>query len=127
MKFPDVNEPRNTPAVRDFMTSFNRGNRDTARRSTTGSILQQLNMMNDNTLVLTKIRVANSPTLKELAKASDNGQLVDELWLTFLSRMPTESERNKATDHLSRSASRNAAIEDLAWAAINKVDFLFSY
>ena len=69
MKFPDMNEPRNTPAVRDFMTSFNRGNRDTARRAATGSILQQLNMMNDNTLVLPKIRVANSPTLKELAKA----------------------------------------------------------
>jgi hypothetical protein len=127
MRFPDVNEPRNTPAVRDFMTSFNRGNRDTARRSATGSILQQLNMMNDNTVVLTKIRVANSPTLKELAKASDNGQLVDELWLTFLSRVPGESERSKAIEYLNRAASRNTAIEDLAWAAINKIDFLFSY
>jgi hypothetical protein len=77
--------------------------------------------------VLTKIRVANSPTLKELAKASDNGQLVDELWLTFLSRVPGESERSKAIEYLNRAASRNTAIEDLAWAAINKIDFLFSY
>jgi hypothetical protein len=49
------------------------------------------------------------------------------LWFTFLSRMPGESERSKAIDYLSRAASRTAAIEDLAWAAINKVDFLFSY
>lgn len=127
MKFPDVNEPRTSVAVRDFMSSFNRGNRDTARRAATGSILQQLNMMNDNTLVLPKIKMANSPTLKELARIGDAAQLVDELWLTFLSRKPTDSERGKALDHLSRAASRNSAIEDLAWAALNKVDFLFSY
>jgi len=64
--------------------------------------------------------------LKELAKITDNAALVDELWLTFLSRVPTEVERTKAVAHLQKG-TRNTAIEDLAWAAINKVDFLFSY
>jgi hypothetical protein len=130
MQLPDTNEPRLTPAVRDFMASFTRGNRDTARRSSAGSILQELNLMNDNTMVLSKIRMANSPRLKDLARIADSGQLVDELWLTFLSRRPTESERAKAVGRLSKSttaATRNTAIEDLAWVAINKVDFLFSY
>jgi hypothetical protein len=79
---------------------------------------------------LSKIRMANSPRLKDLARIADSGQLVDELWLTFLSRRPTESERAKAVGRLSKSttaATRNTAIEDLAWVAINKVDFLFSY
>ena len=60
--------PRELPAVRDFMTSFTRGNRDTARRSSAGSILQELNLMNDNTMVLSKIRMANSPRLKDIAQ-----------------------------------------------------------
>jgi hypothetical protein len=130
MQLPDVNEPRGTAVVRDFMTSFNRGNRDTARRSSAGSILQELNLMNDNTMVLSKIKMANSPRLKELARIADNGQLVDQLWLTFLSRKPTESERGKAVNYLSKGttpAVRNTAIEDLSWVAINKIDFLFSY
>ncbi len=130
MKLPDITEPRSTAAARNFMTSFTRGNRDTARRSSAGSILQELNLMNDNTMVLSKIRMANSPTLKDIARIADNLQMVSELWLTFLSRKPTESERGKAIDYISKAttpAARNAAIEDLAWVAINKVDFLFSY
>lgn len=131
MKMPDINEPRynngtQNGSVMNFMNSFIRGNRDTARRSDSGSILQQLNLMNDNTVVLSKIKMANSPALKELAKLTDNGELVDELWLNFLSRKPTAAEREKAIAHLTKG-SRNTAIEDLAWVTINKVDFLFSY
>jgi hypothetical protein len=131
MKMPDIIEPRynngtNNNGAVTFMNTFNRGNRDTARRASTGSILQQLSLMNDNTVVLQKIKMAASPTLKELAKISDNGALVDELWLTFLSRKPTEIERTKAVAHLQKG-TRNTAIEDLAWVAVNKVDFLFSY
>ena len=130
MQLPDTNEPRLTPAVRDFMTSFKRGNRDTARRSSAGSILQELNLMNDNTMVLSKIKMANSPRLKELARIADNGQLVDELWLTFLSRKPTEPSAAKPSAYLSKATSRPRAtprLKILSWVAINKVDFLFSY
>ena len=131
MKMPDINEPRYNNGTQNggavtFMNTFNRGNRDTARRASTGSILQQLSLMNDNSVVLPKVKVAASPVLRELAKITDNGALVDELWLTFLSRKPTETERTKAAAHLQKG-TRNTAIEDLAWVAINKVDFLFSY
>ncbi|HYI93971.1 MAG TPA: DUF1553 domain-containing protein [Bryobacteraceae bacterium] len=131
MKMPDATEPRflngtQNGSVVNFLNTFLRGNRDTARRAETGSILQQLSLMNDNTVVLPKIKIANSPYLKELAKITDNGELVDDLWLTFLSRKPTTAERSKAVAHFTKVA-RNTAIEDLAWVAVNKVDFLFSY
>jgi hypothetical protein len=74
--------------------------------------------------------MANSPRLKEIARIGDNAQLIDEIWLSFLSRRPSEGERGKAVAYLSKAttpAARNTAIEDLAWAAINKVEFLFSY
>jgi hypothetical protein len=131
MKMPDINEPRYLNGVTNggavtFMASFTRGNRDTVRRAGSGSILQQLSIMNDNTVVLSRLKIGNSPNLRELAKITDNAELVDELWLTFLSRRPTEAERAKAVAHLGKG-NRNTAIEDLAWVAVNKMDFLFSY
>jgi hypothetical protein len=129
MELPDINEPRNNGAVRDLLRTFYRGNRDTAPRMQAGSILQQLALMN-STFILDRIRLtgtAPSPVLTAIARMQDNGQAIDELFLTFLSRRPTPVERSKAQTYLQRATSRNDAVQDLAWACINKIDFLFSY
>jgi hypothetical protein len=112
-----------------FLNTFLRGDRDTQLRSQAGSILQQLALMND-TFVTTRIRMANSPVLREIAKLPSSEAIVDEIFLSFLSRRPTARERAAALAPLARAANanqRNQAIEDLAWAAVNKVDFIFSY
>jgi hypothetical protein len=112
-----------------FLNTFIRGDRDTLMRSRSGSILQQLALMNDGN-VTTRIRMANSPVLRAIAAQQSNDAVVDELFLTFLSRLPSAKEREAALVPLARAASnaqRNQAIEDLAWAAINKVDFIFSH
>jgi hypothetical protein len=124
MKLPDVNEPRNNRVGREFLRTFYRGNRDTAERLQSGSIQQQLSLMN-SPFVLDRIRIA-TPVLATLARIADNGELVNELFLTFLSRRPTEHERGKALVHFTRT-SRNEAIRDLAWACLNKLDFVYSY
>ncbi|MEJ7607072.1 MAG: DUF1553 domain-containing protein [Bryobacteraceae bacterium] len=130
MELPDINEPRNNAGNGNvFMSAFHRGNRDTAQRSNAGSILQQLNLMNDQ-FVTTRVKTAASPTLRELAKLTDNVALVDELFLNFLSRRPNDSERSQAVEYLKKQttpAGRNTALEDLAWVCVNKIDFLFSY
>jgi hypothetical protein len=130
MQLPDVNEPRaNTGNARDFMAAFQRGNRDTAQRSQSGSVLQQLYLMNDQ-VVTNRVKVAASPVLQTISRITDNGTAVDELFLTFLSRMPSGPERAAAVSHLARArsaAERNTFLEDLAWVCINKVEFLFSY
>jgi hypothetical protein len=94
-----------------------------------GSILQQLALMN-SAFVLDRIRltgVSQSPVLSAIAKLQDDGQIVEETFLTFLSRQPTPAERSKALAFLQRASLRTEAIQDLAWVCINKVDFLFSY
>jgi hypothetical protein len=129
MQLPEPVEPRRDGQANNFMNNFLRGNRDNQQRSQAGSIQQQLALMNDN-FVLNRVRVTASQKLRELAATPNNTALVDELFLTFLSRFPTESERSKALAFLTRAttaAQRNTAVEDLAWTAINKVDFLFSY
>ena len=129
MQLPDTSEPRSNGAVANFLNSFLRGNRDTTRRSGASSILQQLNLMNDN-FVISRTRVAASPTLQAISKIADNSAMLDELFLTFVSRKPSEYERAHSLAFLQKAttpAARNTALEDLAWVCINKLDFLFSY
>jgi hypothetical protein len=52
------------------------------------------------------------------------------MFLTFLSRYPSDDERALAVNSLQSAATatlRNNAVEDLAWVLINKLEFLFSY
>lgn len=126
MQLPDVNEPRNNGAVMNLLNAFLRGNRDTAPRSQAGSLLQQLYLMNDS-FITTRVRIANSPILKEIAADLNNSNAIENIFLTFLSRYPSDRERAAAVAHFNKGLPRNTVIEDLAWACINKVDFLFSY
>jgi hypothetical protein len=131
MELPEPTEPRSNGTANAFMNTFNRGNRDTVQRSQNGSILLQLNVMN-NTLVTERIRAAGSaasPFVVAQTKNASNEQVVEELFLTFLSRQPSEYERDMALKLLSGKAgvARTTVIEDLAWSLVNKLDFLFSY
>ncbi len=130
MQLPEPVEPRSDGTANAFMNSFSRGNRDTLPRSQSGSILMWLNIMNSS-LVNNRVRASGnnaSPYLVALAANKDNAAVIDDMFLTFISRAPTEYERGVAMKFLTRATpNRNASVEDLAWALINKTEFLFSY
>jgi len=126
VQFPDTSEPRANGATLNFLAPFLRGNRDALTRQQTGSILQQLTLMN-STFVTAKVRVNASATLRAAAAITDNNTVVDELFLTFLARQASPNELKVALAHFSKAPNRNAAVEDLAWALVNKAEFLFSY
>jgi hypothetical protein len=129
MQLPDPAEPRSNGTAANFMNAFLRGNRDTAQRSQQGSILQQLNLMNDAT-VLTRNKVGASATLRALANNTNHQAVVEEIFLLFLGRKASAAEQAQALGVLTRAttqAMRNTAVEDLAWALINKIEFLYSY
>jgi hypothetical protein len=129
VQLPDTSEPRSNGAVVSFLNSFLRGNRDTTQRSQSPSLLQQLNLMNDN-FVVSRTKVTASPVLLAASKITDNNALIDQMFLTFLSRLPSDYERAHTLPYLlgaKTAAARNTAIEDLAWVCINKLDFVFSY
>jgi hypothetical protein len=130
MELPEPMEPRSDGNANAFMNSFQRGNRDTTFRSQAGSVQMFLNLMN-NSVVTNRTRVqAASTRLMEISQMR-NEQAVEEMFLLFLSRMPSDTEREAAMKRLSQpftaQFTRNMVIEDLAWTLINKVDFLFSY
>lgn len=55
-------------------------------------------------------------------------QLIDELYLTFFNRYPSDQERTTAEKYLQTQATnRQAAIEDLAWSMLNSLEFVFNH
>jgi hypothetical protein len=130
MQLPEPLEPRNNAGnALNFMNAFLRGNRDTQQRNQSGSILQQLNLMNDQ-FVLNRVKVGASAPLRALANTANNQQVVDDLYLLFLGRSPSAYERSESVNFLAKAATqaaRNTAVEDLAWTMINRLEFIFSY
>lgn len=127
IQVPEPVEPAGTSQAA-FMNAFLRGNRDTQQRSQAGSIVQHLSRMND-TNVTSRIRAAASPTVRALGEAPDPSAALDDFFLAFLSRRPTAEEREQSLRYIqSRGpAQRMRSAEDLAWALINRTEFIFSY
>jgi hypothetical protein len=58
----------------------------------------------------------------------DDGELVEELYLTFYSRPPTPRERASAVEYLRDAPGpRRQAAEDLAWSLLNALEFVFNH
>lgn len=51
-------------------------------------------------------------------------QIVEELFWSALSRSPTTAEIEGALEHVARSPSPRAALEDLSWSLVNSKEFL---
>jgi hypothetical protein len=137
MQLPDVIAvPDNNGAVSQFLDTFLRGDRDSNPRRQDGSILQTLDLMNDN-LIESRVKAANfvvdpkKGTVAAGLLASNlnlsNTQLVDLLFMNALSRHPTGAEMDAAVARLSPAQTRSQAAEDIFWTLFNKVDFIFNY
>ncbi len=130
MELPDTTEPRGNGVV-NFLNNFGRGNRDNVARTDDSSILQGLTLLNDN-FVISRVRAsaANSATpnlvRRVLAEGLTNKQIVDEMYLTVLGRYPTPQEEALSLNHF-QGRDRTQAAENLLWALLNKVDFVFDY
>jgi uncharacterized protein with beta-barrel porin domain len=111
------------------MNYFLRGNRDNVARSTDPTILQSGALMNDG-FINSKFHMTQSPTLQAVGKLTTAAAQVQTLYLTYLGRVPSTAESTAAVAYLSApttAAAKNAALEDLAWSLINKLEFVFSY
>jgi hypothetical protein len=108
---------------------FGRPIRSTAcecERSSEPALPQTLYRMSDPAL---KAKIeSNTGRAFKLAKAKmDDGKLVDELFLSTLSRLPTEFEREKSVNHLKDEKDRINACQDLIWALINTREFILNH
>lgn len=110
-----------------FLDTFGRPPRDTGllcERPDRTTSAQRLHLLN-STHILRKIG-----NLRTTAGGNrDAAETVNRLYLTILSRYPTNGERSIAQMHLGTEAGKNnrAGIEDLAWALMNSPEFSFHH
>jgi len=116
------------PEIKKFLTFFGQSNRDRKERDLIGSIVQTCLLLNSE-LVKKKVSAAiPGSTLQQLLSKDpppSNEAMVEELFLSTLSRFPTRDEVQLGVKALERYRDKGA--EDLQWALLNKLDFMFSY
>jgi hypothetical protein len=112
-----------------FLTLFGRSARATgmeAERVSELASIQWLHMLNSATL---QGKLQNGPKLAAiLAQGGKPHEIAERLYLTILSRFPTEADVKAAEEYAKSGATQgNNAWLDLAWALINSPEFLLRH
>lgn len=137
-----------------FLEQFGRPSRDTgleSERSNRPTADQRLHLLNSSHI---QRKIENSPVLQALfasaagqpsgrfnksrksakfskpaesSGAKQPGEVVTALYLTIVSRFPTEDELKTVAEYVQSASSKREAAVDLAWALINSAEFLYRH
>ena len=88
------------------------------------TLTQALHMINSN-YIHKKLRSSNGVINRLMKQKRNNRELVTELYLSTLSRFPTDEEFKTAKAYIAESPKRRAGCEDLLWALISSRAFIF--
>jgi hypothetical protein len=113
-----------------FLKVFGRPERVSAcecERNHEPSVAQVLHLLNSPE-IHAKISHDAGFVAKLVKRETDDERLVEELYLNFYSRTPNEKEKKIALAYLSaHKDNRREAAEDLAWALLNSLEFVFNH
>lgn len=113
-----------------FLKLFGRPTRVTAcecERTVEPSVAQVLHVMNSPEMQ-GKLTHEGGRVARLVRTIPDDGMLIEELYLTFYNRFPTEAERKSAVAYLATQAeNRRRGVEDIAWSMLNTAEFLFNH
>ncbi len=113
-----------------FLKLFGRPVRSTAcecERNREPGVSQVLHLLN-SPQIQAKLTHENGTVARLVRRLANNDALVEDLYLTFLSRQPSPAERTAALHYLDRhSSQRRQAAEDLAWSLLNSLEFQFNH
>jgi hypothetical protein len=118
--------PDGMVAGNDFLQLFGRPKRQSAcecERSSSLTLSHALSLINGPT-ISEAVASPDSRVAKLVQTENDNAKLVEDIYLSCLSRPPTEKEL-KAVEFKS-GADRLEVAQDLAWALLNSPAFLFN-
>ena len=121
-----VSGPSSSGDVRTFMNTFGQSNRNNPPVPLKGSPLQPLLLM-QTPVVAERVLAAKDSRVQRLLDTykTDDRRVVEELFLSTLSRPASEPEMEVALAALSKNRVEGA--QNLQWALINQVEFLFNY
>ena len=111
--------------AKSLLHTFGMANREQFDRQPGGSILQAMVLMN-SPFVNKRVKAEGGSRVEQLVTSDkSNGEVVDELYVATLSRLPRAEEKQLAVSWL--EADRKQGAEDLQWSLLNKLDFVFNY
>jgi Protein of unknown function (DUF1549)/Protein of unknown function (DUF1553) len=74
------------------------------------------------------IAAAGDNVTERVAKQDDSRAAAEELYLTALTRRPTDQEISRVVDYLSsRGQDKGAAAQELVWSLLNSAEFRFNH
>jgi hypothetical protein len=109
------------------MKIFGRSDREKTcdcERSNEPSVAQALYLINDQE-VLSKIDDRRGRLPKLLKSIADDRKLIVELYLTALSRFPTDEELQLQLEYVASAPSRADGMKDVLWTLLNVREFVF--
>lgn len=117
--------PGGSEDVKYFMQTFGQSNRSNPPHNPTGSPLQPMLLMQSPVVTDRVLAAKDSRVQRMLDTYKDDRRVVTELFLATLSRPPSESELKVGLDAMAKNRVQGA--QDLQWALINQVEFMFNY
>ena len=114
-----------------FLDTFGRPERVltcTCERSDEPSMTQVLHLLNGKT-IQEKLESKDGRVAKFLETNIPNNDLIDIVYLSAITRYPTETERKQLSAVLDEATGddKRAAIEDLYWSVLTSKEFLFQH
>ena len=112
-----------------FLKTFGQPARELAcecERESDSNLAQALQLINGPT-IHNKLRHPNNRIGKLLKAKKSDREILEELYLATVSRLPDAEEIQAVMDHLKKSSDRRKAWEDVQWALINSKEFLFRH
>lgn len=119
-----VSVPQAKGELKSFMAAFGQSNRGGPPRTPQPSPLQPITTMRSPVVNDRVLAAKDSRVQRLLDTYPDNAKVVDELFLATLSRLPLPEERAVAVEAL--QANRIEGAQNLQWALLNLVEFLYN-
>lgn len=112
-----------------FMKAFGQPARELAcecAREADFSLAQALELMNGPT-VTGKLTAADNRLGQLLARKTPDADILNELYLTALSRLPTEDAAKALLKHVAQAKDKCKAWEDVLWTILRSREFLYRH
>jgi Protein of unknown function (DUF1549)/Protein of unknown function (DUF1553) len=110
-----------------FLTTFGRATRTTVCSCEVRmdpNLSQALHLINGDTV---QAKVAEGAVVaKKIEAGETNQQIIDDLYLRCLGRLPLESERAAIETFVAESPDRLTGLNDAFWALLNSQEFVFN-
>jgi hypothetical protein len=112
-----------------FLDLFGRPERQTScecERRSDVSLVQALNLVNGSTIA-DAVADENGRVARLMVAGATDRQIVEELYLAALNRLPEPREIDLSQTYLARGMNRAERAQDILWALINSNSFLFNH